>query len=90
MCFKELLKKIQFWIIWKVSSFMGENNCVYRIKDMIEKGYKTIESVPRSWIKNPNQLIQRDCYESGKEYINKEKIVAGLKEIKYPIYHLDF
>lgn len=90
VCFKELLEKNSILDYMEGKFFYGENNCVYRIKDMIEKGYKTIESVPRSWIKNPNQLIQRDCYESGKEYINKEKIVAGLKEIKYPIYHLDF
>lgn len=35
-------------------------------------------------------MIQRYCLSSNKEYIDKEKIIAGLNELKYPIYHLDF
>ena len=46
--------------------------------------------VQADWIKSKNHLIQRECLEFDKVYVNKEKLKAGLSQIKYPIYHLDF
>lgn len=63
-----------------------------RIKglDLINEGYINLLDVPESFITREIHHIQRDCLTFNKEYIDKEKIIAGLKELKYPIYHLDF
>ena len=34
--------------------------------------------------------IQKQATITGTPYIDKEKIKVGLRQIKYPIYHLDF
>ena len=46
--------------------------------------------VPEEWIKSEKHHIQRDAVRFNKEYIDKEKIRSGLKQLDYPIYHLDF
>jgi len=64
----------------------------YRHKglQLINEGYLNLLDIPSAWITNENHKIQRECYEKGTVYINKEKIRAGLAELQYPIYHLDF
>ena len=46
--------------------------------------------IPREWLSRPNNVIQYDVVKSGEPYYDKEKIRAGLNELKYPLYHLDF
>lgn len=58
--------------------------------DLINHGYIDMLDIPEEWINNPKHHIQRDAYRFGKPYIDKEKIKAGIKQLKYPIYHLDF
>ncbi len=58
--------------------------------DLLNEGYLNLDDVPKEWLKSENHKIQRECYETGETYINKEKIIAGLKTLSYPIYHLDF
>ena len=63
-----------------------------RIKglDLINQGYLGMLDVPSEWITRKTHMIQRDCLEFNKVYINKEKLRKGLEQIEYPIYHLDF
>ena len=63
-----------------------------RIKglDLINAGYLKMEDIPKEWLKNENHLLQRDCLENHKVYINKNKIKKALESLEYPIYHLDF
>jgi hypothetical protein len=63
-----------------------------RIKglELINEGYINLMDIPESWIKKKSHQLQRDCYEFNHVYIDKEKIRDGIKQIKYPIYHLDF
>ena len=63
-----------------------------RIKglDLINEGYLGMLDVPSEWITRKAHMIQRDCLEFNKIYINKEKLKKGLDQIEYPIYHLDF
>ncbi len=70
--------------------FYTENGKKMVMKDLVDCGYKGMDDIPISWIKNPNQIIQRKCFDENKEYIDKEKIALGLTKIVYPIYHLDF
>ena len=59
--------------------------------DLINEGYLKLDDIPFEWIKDkPNMVIERDCYDNNKIYVDKEKIKAYLDNIEYPIYHLDF
>lgn len=59
--------------------------------DLINNGYYKLDDIPFEWIKDkPNMVIERDCYDNDKVYVDKEKIKAYLDTLEYPIYHLDF
>ena len=59
--------------------------------DLINQGYYKLDDIPIEWIKDkPNMMIERDCYDNNKVYVDKEKINSFLNSIEYPIYHLDF
>lgn len=59
--------------------------------DLINKDrvYNLLD-IKESWLKRENNVIQRRVVESGETYIDKGKIKAGIDQIRYPIYHLDF
>ncbi len=63
-----------------------------RIKglELINEGYINLMDVPEEWITKKNHHVQRDAYMFNHVYVDKEKISLGLKQLKYPIYHLDF
>ena len=59
--------------------------------DLINEGYYKLDDIPYEWLDGkPNMIIERNCYDDNKIYVDKEKIKKGLSTIKYPIYHLDF
>ena len=58
--------------------------------ELINEGYINLMDIPESWIKSEKHKIQRECYTFDRQYIDKEKLKAGLNCIEYPIYHLDF
>ena len=58
--------------------------------DLINKGLYKLDDIDIKWLNNENNIIQRNCFTKGIEYINKSKIKAGIHSLKYPIYHLDF
>ena len=63
----------------------------YNKYDLINNGYYKLDDVPIEWILNkPNMLIERNCYDNDKTYLDKEKIKAMFDTLEYPIYHLDF
>ena len=70
--------------------FKDDDGCIHKGLDLINEGYLNMLDIPKSWIKNENHLIQRECLETGNQFIDKEKIKLALNNIKYPIYHLDF
>lgn len=59
--------------------------------DLINEGYYKLDDIPNEWLDGKqNMIIQRECYDNDKVYVDKEKIKKGLETIEYPIYHLDF
>ncbi len=58
--------------------------------DLVNEGYLDMLDIPEESIESDNHQIQRDCYRFNRQYINQEKLQAGLKLLEYPIYHLDF
>lgn len=68
------------------------NDSGERIKglDLINAGYMGMLDIPETWITKEAHKIQRDCLTFHHQYVNKEKLALGLKQLEYPIYHLDF
>ena len=71
-------------------SFKDLDGNTYDKYDLINNRYYKLDDIPIEWLTNENHIIQRNCYDNNSTYINKEKIICGLNDIKYPIYHLDF
>lgn len=89
ICFSKVPNKNASYNYKRFISFKYEG-VKYDKYDLINEGYYSLGDVPKEWITNNNHIIQRECYDENKVYINKEKIKAGLKSLTYPIYHLDF
>lgn len=70
--------------------FKDEDGTYHKGLDLINEGYINMLDIKESWIKNANHFIQRNALITQKPYIDKEKILLALNNIKYPIYHLDF
>ena len=91
ICFKCLPKENSiFAYLDNHHGFKEKNNKKHETYDLINKGMVHMLDVPISYLNRKKNIIQRKTVEDNIPYINKEKIKQGLKEIKYPIYHLDF
>jgi len=58
--------------------------------DLINDGKKSILDISDNLLQKEENKIQKDAVKNNSVYIDKEKIQEGIKEITYPIYHLDF
>lgn len=70
--------------------FKDKDGNKYSRFELINDGYLSMLDVPESMLNREKNVIQRRVVETNKLYINVDKIRDGLKELKYPIYHLDF
>ena len=57
---------------------------------LINEGYCKFDDVPVEWLEKEYHQIQRDCYDTDSEYIDKEKMKYWFDQMEYPIYHFDF
>ena len=57
---------------------------------LINEGYCKFDDVPVEWLEKEYHKIQRDCYDTDSEYIDKEKMKYWFDQMEYPIYHFDF
>lgn len=62
----------------------------YLVEDLIKMNKKTVLDVPYEWLHRKNYQIQYDAVKNQELYLDKERIKAAIKNLKYPIYHLDF
>lgn len=70
--------------------FVDEDGVKRERYDLINDGYLSMLDMPRKWITKEKHLMQKHALETKEPYFNKNKIIDGLKQLKYPIYHLDF
>ncbi|MDD2434892.1 MAG: DUF2779 domain-containing protein [Bacilli bacterium] len=70
--------------------FKDEMGNKYDRFDLIKEGKVSMIDVPSNYLNRENNQVQRNVVETNESYINKNKIIDGLKQINYPIYHLDF
>lgn len=57
---------------------------------LVNEGYYKLDDVPAGWLEKESHKIQRDCYDNGVEYVDKDKMRFWFDQIEYPIYHFDF
>ena len=62
----------------------------YSVFDLINDGKVGMLDIDESYLTREKNIIQRRVLESDIPYINKKKVLDGLKQIRYPIFHLDF
>ena len=62
----------------------------YSTFDLINEGKVSMLDIDESYLTREKNKIQRKAVETNIPYMNKQKIIDGIKQIKYPIYHLDF
>ncbi|MBR3198548.1 MAG: DUF2779 domain-containing protein [Bacilli bacterium] len=62
----------------------------YSTFDLINDGKVSMLDIDESYLTREKNKIQRRAVETNAPYMNKQKIIDGIKQIKYPIYHLDF
>lgn len=62
----------------------------YSTFDLINDGKVGMLDIDESYLTREKNIIQRKSLETETPYVNKKKIIDGIKQIKYPIYHLDF
>lgn len=90
ICFKALPDNVS------LLNYIG-NHCGFKAVDKKHETYDLLNAgkvhmldIPRDWLNRENNQIQYDVVKYKEPYYNKEKMIAGINEIKYPIYHLDF
>jgi len=57
---------------------------------LYEDGIHAIKDIPNSFELTDKQDIQRECEQSGSEFISKGDLKHFLKDLQYPLYYLDF
>ncbi len=90
ICYKRLPEKRN--ILEYIGNHHGfkDGDVKHEVYDLINDGYTHMTDIPIEWLTRPNNIIQRQVIDSGEPYYDVGKIKAGIKELKYPIYHLDF
>lgn len=89
ICFSKLPKNNILTYLYNHHGFK-EGETKHQTFDLIEEGYLNMLDVPKDWLTRKSNVIQYEVIESGTPYYDREKIRAGINELKYPIYHLDF
>jgi hypothetical protein len=74
----------------KHNGFKDEDGVKHELFELVEEGYYSMEDVPHEWLSRRNNQIQRDCAITKKPFYDLDKLRDGIKQIKYPVYHLDF
>lgn len=66
------------------------SNKKYTTFDLINQGKVKMLDIDEELLNRKKNIIQRNAVLTNTPYIDKNKIKAGLNQLKYPIYHLDF
>ncbi len=90
VCFDYLPKQNSIYNYLDSNRGFKKKGINYTCEDLIKKGYYKIIDVPDEYLNREKNRIQKHSIQTNTPYIDKAKIKAGLAQIKYPIYHLDF
>ena len=90
VCFDRVPSKNSIFSYMDSHHGFKKNNVKYTDYDLVNEGKVGILDIDESYLTRYKNVIQRRSVESGKPYIDVDKIKDGLDTIKYPVYHLDF
>lgn len=91
VCFSDLPKKNSILnFIDGHHGFKDELGNKYDRFDLINDGVYSMLDINPAILNREKNVIQRKVIIDDQPYIDFEKIKAGLSQIRYPIYHLDF
>jgi len=91
LCFDILpLKNSIFSYLDNHHGFKDDFGNKYDRYELINSGIVSMVDVPKEYLNREKNRIQREVIETHIPYFNKDKIKDGIKQITYPIYHLDF
>ena len=90
LCFDILPEKHSIFSYMNNNFGFKNNNVKYSVYDFINDGKVSMLDVPDEFLNREKNKIQKGCVISGKPYVNEKKIKDGIRQITYPLYHLDF
>ena len=67
-----------------------KDNIKYDTFDLINNGKVSMLDISDDMLNREKNKVQKAAVINGKPYINENKIKDGIKQITYPLYHLDF
>lgn len=90
ICYKHLPENVSILAYaYKHHGFL-EGDYRHDYFDLLNEGYINMLDIPKEWLTRPINIIQYEVVENKEPFYDKGKIKAGINEIKYPLYHLDF
>ncbi len=90
LCFDVLPEKHSILAYINNNFGFKKGNIKYDTYDLINDGKVSMLDIPDEMLNREKNKIQKDSVVSGQPYINERKIKDGIKQITYPLYHLDF
>lgn len=90
ICFKKIPKENSIFTYFDNQHGFNVNGKKQTVFDLINQGYYNALDIKEEFLTREKNKIQRKVIETNIPYINNQKIIDGIKQIKYPIYHLDF
>lgn len=70
--------------------FKDETGYKHDCFELVSDGIIDMIDMPDNYLEREKNIIQKQVTKTHIPYFNKEKIKAGISQIEYPIYHLDF
>ena len=67
-----------------------KDNIKYDTFDLINNGKVSMLDISDDMLNREKNKVQKAAVINGKPYMNENKIKDGIKQITYPLYHLDF
>ena len=91
VCYKHIpAKNSIFTYMSNHNGFEDETQEKRKPYALINQGYVNAQDLPKTWLKRPNNIIQRQVMDTDRPYYHHQKIKDGIQALTYPIYHLDF
>ena len=90
-CWKQVpAKNSVFSYIDNGKGFEDQQGVKYSTFDLVNDGKVNMLDIPLEMLSKQKQIIQRNVVETKIPYVDYAKIKAGIAQITYPLYHLDF
>ncbi len=89
-CFQLPEKNSSLTYMGNHNGFKNDDGDKLTREDLLNNKMFNWDDVPYDYLNRINNQIQYNVLKNGIEYVNRDKIRRGIKELVYPLYHLDF